>query len=80
MKQKIIKIGNSTGIILPQNVNKELGIKLGDSVLINVQNTTMTITPIKEKKKDEDLDVKFATMVDAFLTDHEDVLKELANR
>lgn len=79
MKQKIIKIGNSAGIILPQEIKKELGIKLGDSVAIGVQNSSMVITPIKEKH-DDDVDPKFAKMVDEFINDHEDVLKELANR
>jgi antitoxin component of MazEF toxin-antitoxin module len=64
---------------LPQEVKNELGIKLGDSVMVGVQDETMTITPIK-KKKDDEVDLKFAKMVDEFINDHEDVLKELANR
>lgn len=79
MKQKIIKIGNSAGIILPKEAKRELGIKLGDNVLVAVQNASMTITPIKEKTND-DVDPKFAKMVDEFINDHEDVLKELAKR
>lgn len=65
---------------MPRQINKELGIKLGDNVLIAVQNAAMIITPVKEKTKDDNVDPKFAKMVDEFITDHEDVLKELANR
>jgi antitoxin component of MazEF toxin-antitoxin module len=34
MKQKIIKIGNSAGIILPQKLQTELGVKVGDNLAV----------------------------------------------
>lgn len=80
MKQKIIKIGNSTGIIIPQKAREATGIKLGDSVMVGTYGNSLKITPLKKKTEEGEVDAKFMKMVDEFLTEHEDVLKELANR
>ena len=80
MKQKLIKIGNSTGIILPKHLQNEVGLTLGDSVSVGAQANTLVITPLRKEKKSGSVDAKFMKMVDEFLTEHEDVLEKLANR
>lgn len=78
-KQKIIKIGNSAGVILPQNIRESAGIKLGDSVSVGTNGNEITIAQEK-RKQIKSVDDKFMKMVDEFINDHEDVLKELAGR
>lgn len=44
MQQKIIQIGNSVGLILPQNIREKLSIKHGDSVVIETGEDNESIT------------------------------------
>lgn len=81
MKQKVIKVGNSAGVTLPYEIREQAGLKLGDSVIVGMQDNAIVITPLKKKqKKVKGVDAKFMKIVDEFIDDHEDVLKELANR
>ena len=43
MIQKIIQIGNSTGIIIPKSVLDQLGLKPGSEVKIDTDNTTKSL-------------------------------------
>ena len=52
MKQKIIKIGNSAGIILPRELQKELGLKLGDSVAVEYNASSGFAVLAKDSPKE----------------------------
>ncbi|MEK7571876.1 MAG: AbrB/MazE/SpoVT family DNA-binding domain-containing protein [Patescibacteria group bacterium] len=77
MQQSVIQIGNSLGIVIPKGLRGEL--QAGDKVLITGKPTNILITPAKTNKTGG-VDAKFMQMVDEFITEHEDVLKELAKR
>lgn len=79
MMQKAVQIGNSVGVILPQGLREEIGIDAGDEIIVEREKNKITITTPKNKLA-PDIDAKFAKMVDDFITEHEDVLKELARR
>lgn len=79
MTQNIIQIGNSTGVIIPQSFLSELGLKKGDVVLVEKKGKSILLIPNKTKKT-SDVDVKFMKMVDEFMDEHDDVLRELANK
>lgn len=79
MQQKIIQIGNSSGIILPQSIRQHAGLRLGDRVKIDSKGQDIIISSIK-KKKVGGVNPKFMKMVDEFINDHEDVLRELAKK
>lgn len=49
MKSTIRNIGNSKGIILPQNILKECAIEY--EVNIEVKDNTIVISPIEEQKR-----------------------------
>jgi putative addiction module antidote len=51
MKQKIIKIGNSAGIILPKKLQTELGLKLGDTVAMEYNTGSKFAILAKEEEK-----------------------------
>lgn len=79
MLQKIIQIGNSLGLILPQKVREELGINIGDNVTLEKNGQDYLISASKQKVAGG-VDAKFMRMVDEFAEEHKDVLQELANR
>ncbi len=82
MEQKVIQIGNSIGIVIPQLLNRENGLKPGDPVVINKKGSQYVVSPLKAKRKSlaGGVNVRFMKMLDEFIQDHEDVLKELAKR
>lgn len=79
MQQKIIQIGNSSGITLPQAIKQQVGLKPGDKVEVKAKGSDIVISPVR-KIKTGGVDAKFMKMVDEFINEHEDVLHELANR
>jgi len=79
MEQKVIQIGNSVGIILPQVIRQDMNVNVGDKVILKKKGNDIVISTPK-KALAPDVDVKFAAMVDDFLVEHDDVLRKLAKR
>ncbi|HEV2339222.1 MAG TPA: AbrB/MazE/SpoVT family DNA-binding domain-containing protein [Patescibacteria group bacterium] len=77
--QKIYKNGNSLAITIPQQYLKELNLQEGSEIVVEKENDTLRIAP-KKKILAPDVDTKFMKMVDSFISDHEDVLRELAQK
>ena len=72
MEAKIRKIGNSMGVILPKQLIRELHLKTGDKVSIELRGSTLELRPI---------DPEFEEWAEAYRqvnTDYKDVLKALA--
>ncbi|MBI4079218.1 MAG: hypothetical protein HY429_02885 [Candidatus Levybacteria bacterium] len=79
--QKALQIGNSVGVIIPQPIRGETGLNPGVPVEIKKQGKGIFILPkTTQKKKASGVNTRFAKMVDEFLTEHQDVLEELAKR
>lgn len=80
MLQKVIKVGNSIGTIIPQLLNKDLGLKPGDQLQVERKGKQIIFSPIKKARKGlaPGVNAKFIKMVDEFMLEHEDALKELA--
>ncbi len=79
MTQTFINIGNSVGVIIPAGLREQNGIKPGSKAEIKQVKEGILISPSKSHLA-ADVDSKFAKMVDEFINDHEDVLKELAHK
>lgn len=79
MEQKLIQIGNSAGVIIPQELRREIGVKPGDKVIVQKKGSQIVISSAK-KRLAGGVDSKFMKMVDEFIDEHEDVLTELAKR
>lgn len=77
--QTIYKNGNSLAVTIPQQYLKELDLKEGSEIVVEKENDTIRITP-KKKVLAPDVDAKFMKMVDLFIKEHEDVLRELAQK
>ena len=79
MIQKVIKVGNSVGLLIPAAMKQDLAIGAGDSVQIEKRGKDYVISSSK-KKIAGGVDAKFMKMVDEFMDKHHDVLAELARR
>lgn len=49
MTTKLIKIGNSRGIVIPSSILKKLGLKEKDGLMIQIQDGQLVLTVIKEE-------------------------------
>lgn len=79
MVQKLIQIGNSVGVIIPQVFRNEAGLKPGDEVEVKLKGGDVVLSKPR-KNLARGVNAKFMKMVDEFINEHEDVLKELAHR
>lgn len=82
MTQKIIQIGNSTGIIIPKKVLDQLGLKPGNEVTIdqNLSDKSLTIMKKGRKIKQTSITPEFLTLLEKVNKNYSLALKELANK
>ena len=77
--QKIYKNGNSLAITIPQQYLKDLDLQEGSEIVVEKEEESLRISA-KKKILAPDVDVKFMKMLDSFIVDHEDVLRNLAKK
>lgn len=77
--RKVFKNGNSLAVTVPKTYAHQLSIRAGSAVEWKKTNLGLTLVPEKTTKING-VDAKFAKMVDKFMDEHEDVLRELSNR
>lgn len=80
MDLRVVQIGNSGGILVPKETRREMGIRIGENVTGELNGKNLVISNPKAKKVDKSVDAKFAKIVDEFMGEHEDVLRQLAKR
>lgn len=52
MQTALRKMGNSTGMILPKPILKELGVESGSAMDVVVENGRVIATPVKRKVRE----------------------------
>ena len=72
MIQKIIRVGNSAAVTIPQSVIKEKRLKVGDNVQIDLE-------PVKKAQKTT-LTPEFIKWVDKYIENNRPALDELAHK
>lgn len=78
---KVFRNGNSLAVTLPKTYAHQLNITQGSTVVWDKSSRGLSLQAQPQKKvKAPGVDQKFAKMVDEFIIEHEDVLKELSNR
>jgi putative addiction module antidote len=78
--QKLYRNGNSVAVTIPKEYLKSLKLRDGSQVEVKTRGQELVVTAKAKKAEASGVDVKFMKMVDEFVNDHEDVLKELSNR
>lgn len=76
---KVFKNGNSLAVTVPKAYAHQLSIKSGSEIEWEERGQELLLKP-KKSIKVRGVDQEFVKMVDEFIKDHEDVLKELAHR
>ncbi len=76
---KVFKNGHSLAVTVPKDYAHQLSIRDGSKVEWKETSKGLLLIPTK-KNKAINIDPKFAQMVDEFISEHEDVLKELSHR
>lgn len=85
MKQTIIQIGNSAGVIIPAELRKKYDLQVGDKVEITKQNGFIVISPHKADSRSsvsnsKPVSQEFKKWVDLVLREDKDLLDELELR
>lgn len=79
MTQKVLKVGSSAAVTIPKKSLEELGLKIGDKVVIHIDRSrkTVSITPAAElPKKDQ----KIARLTINFIERYRKDLEALAKK
>lgn len=82
MKQKLIKIGSSTGVTLPAKQLEQLGSVAGDSVSVNFDESTGSfhVKPSSSGDRNPGVDPKLLDWANGFNDRYGDALNELSDK
>lgn len=79
LTQKLYKNGNSLAVTIPRQYLEDLNLKEGSEIIVEKTGDSLRIIA-KKNVLAPDVDEKFMKMLDSFITDHEDVLNQLASK
>ncbi len=76
MTQKLLKVGSSAAVTIPKKSLKELGLKIGDEVRVevDVKGKTVIIEPIKN------ISQELLSWTDRFIKQYRPALEALAKK
>ena len=81
MQQKIIQLGNSTGIIIPKSVLDQIGLETGTEVELQKDITNKSLTIVKAGTHDtSSITNHFLKILEKVNTQYGSALKELAEK
>ncbi len=80
MEQKVIKVGNSFGILLPKYIVKRLGIKLGQKLYVDVYEHEKSVVLRINKNLANGITPEFIKYLEEFSNRYAPALRELAKR
>ena len=82
MEQKIIQVGNSTGVIIPKLLLEKVKLKTGEQVIIEQDGTSnsLIISKIGSKCKHTTLTPEFLAILERVNNLYGAALKELAEK
>lgn len=75
--QRIQRVGNSSGILLPKEWLRAKGLKPGSRVRLEISDTRLVILT-EEKEREIPVDARFARDVNRFLRKHRRILARLS--
>lgn len=82
MTQKIIQIGNSTGVIIPKAILDELGLQPGNEVTLesDLQSNSLIIQDPSKGKKTSSITPHFLTVLEKVNKEYTGALRNLAQK
>ena len=79
MTQKLLQIGSSAGVTIPKKSLKDLGLKIGDEVSVEIDRVQKTVS-VKPIQKLSHEDEKIARLTLRFITRYRKDLEALAKK
>ncbi len=79
MTQKVLKVGSSAAVTIPKKSLEELGIKIGDEVMVDVNPDKKSVL-IRPAKNLSEADKKIAELTLNFINRYRKDLESLADR
>lgn len=79
MTQKLLKVGSSAAVTIPKKSLKELGLRIGDSVHVDVDRNKKVVSIKLAAKLSRD-DEKIARLALSFISRYRRDLEELARK
>lgn len=83
MEMRVVQIGNSIGVIIPQPLRRKIGLKLGDKVEVNEGSYHDEVIIRKNGKKAlarSTITPEFVSWLESFNKRYSSALKELAQK
>ncbi len=80
MEQTVIKVGNSLGVILPKHILKNLNIKRGQKLYLDVYEEEKTLTLRVNKNRAKGITPEFIKFLDEFQKEHSYSLSKLSEK
>ena len=71
-RRRLQKIGNSTGVVVPAEMLREMGLAAGDEVVVRSEQGKLTVVPF-----DVEFDEQMAA-AERFITDRANAMRKLA--
>lgn len=80
MQQKIIQVGNSTGVIIPKSLLDQVGLQAGSEVEIEQDTQTNVLVISKKGQKRSSVSTRFLEILERVNQKYKAALKELAEK
>lgn len=80
MQQKIIQVGNSTGVIIPKSLLDQVGLQTGSEVEIEQDTQTNVLVISKKGQKRSSVSARFLEILERVNQKYQAALKELAEK
>lgn len=80
MQQKIIQVGNSTGVIIPKSLLDQVGLQAGSEVEIEQDTQTNVLVISKKGQRRSSVSTRFLEILEQVNKKYTSALKELAEK
>ncbi|QKS72661.1 AbrB/MazE/SpoVT family DNA-binding domain-containing protein [Paenalkalicoccus suaedae] len=80
MERKVTKIGNSLGVTFPADLLERLGVRQGDTVVMEEQDGALLIRKSQKVELPKGISPDFFDTLDANMTKYDQAIKGLVER
>jgi putative addiction module antidote len=69
--KKIIRIGNSSGVVIPSEILKQIGVENGDTVFMTVEDGELIIRSESQKETNDNFKEKVIAIIEEYMEEHD---------
>jgi putative addiction module antidote len=69
--KKIIRIGNSSGVVIPSEILKQIGVENGDTVFMTVEDGELIIRSESQKETNNNFKEKVIAIIEEYMEEHD---------